>query len=300
MRRICARRQKRGRRTSTASAGTRNSTCRLTKWNGRQAEARGDRRARGQGQDDAEDDQAPSAAEQPAVDRPPPFARVERSTRETMAPTPSRRSRRLARAWRSNRPPGTRRRASRNWGIGRTRRRRATAARRARRRPRLAHPAPPPSTAAFERAGDFMRHRFAERRGEVRPPRRSDRPCGCAERTAAATRCRRSWLAAGDPENVVEAGSACAAASALVALESLTNSTLPRRPTSSMRCAQARERAQAGLDRARPKPSARRRSRARRRSAHCAVPRSDADAAELGNRSRLGLRLRDDAPSRRA
>ena len=69
----------------------------------------------------------------------------------------------------------------------------------------------------------------------------------------------------------VKLASARAAASALVALESLTNSTLPLRPTCSMRCARPGKDTQALLDRRPPqgRAPARRRPR-RRRSAHCA------------------------------
>ena len=92
---------------------------------------------------------------------------------------------------------------------------------------------------AVERAGDHERHLALQRRRRTRPPpRRSGRPCGCAGRS------RRGDVMPpvfGLPPAIqkmsVKLASACAAASALVALESLTKSTLPVRPTSSMRCA---------------------------------------------------------------
>ena len=66
--------------------------------------------------------------------------------------------------------------------------------------------------------------------------------------------------AAEDPEDVLNESSAFSAASALVALESLTKSTLPSRPTSSRRCASpgklARPLRHARADRDQGRPSA--------------------------------------------
>ena len=69
-------------------------------------------------------------------------------------------------------------------------------------------------------------------------PRRSDRPCGCAGNIRSRPVMPPAFgLPPAIQKISAKDDSACAAASALVPLESLTNSTLPRRPTCSMRCA---------------------------------------------------------------
>ena len=54
------------------AAGSRYSSCRLTKWKVGQAEPLRDRRAAGHREHDAKHHQRAQAGEQPAVDRPPP------------------------------------------------------------------------------------------------------------------------------------------------------------------------------------------------------------------------------------
>ncbi len=78
--------------------------------------------------------------------------------------------------------------------------------------------------------------------------------------------------------------SACAAASALVPLESLTNSTLPRRPTCSMRCASPGKLRRPFCKCRSRCPSPARRPRRRPHSAHC--------AGRAANRCRRALRSR--------
>ncbi len=143
-----------------------------------------------------------------------------------------------------------------------------------------------------ERAGDLVRHLAFERRGESRPPpRRSDRPCGCAERTRASDAMPPVFgLPPAIQKMSGKQASACAAESALVALESLTNSTLPMRPTCSMRCARP------GNDRKPVLRSRRRRARDAKRGRAGAggvlrvvAAAQRADAAEIARARRRGL-----------
>ncbi len=100
------------------------------------------------------------------------------------------------------------------------------------------------------RIGDGAAHRLIERAGDLirrlavqacgRNLRRLADQIGFAdagEKRHEAFDAAFLGLAAGDPENIGKQTSARAAASALVALESLTKRTLPMRPTSSMRWA---------------------------------------------------------------
>ena len=167
---------------------------------------------------------------------------------------------------------GKHRRAPRNSDTGRTRRRPATAARpascartprrRARRRRRR----------GLQRAGHLVRHFAVERAGEI-VGRLADqigladaREEFCQRGDAAGLR-----LAAGDPEDIGEGRQRLRGGIGVGALESLTNSTLPLRPTCSMRCARPGKLRRPSAMRSRRRGRARARGRgARRRSAHCA------------------------------
>ena len=90
-----------------------------------------------------------------------------------------------------------------------------------------------------ERAGDLVGSSASRALRRTRPPpRRSDRPCGCAGKNFRSGSMPPVFgLPPAIQKMSLKQASACAAESALVALESLTKRTAPRRPTSSMRCA---------------------------------------------------------------
>ena len=179
------------------------------------------------------------------------------------------------------------RRAPRNSGTGRTRRRRATAAPPAAGRPSFGI-ARRSFDGPFERDDDLVLDLSGKRRGKFLG-RLADQ-IGLAdarEKAASARRCRRSSaLPPAIQKMSSKQASARAAASALVALESLTNSTAPLRPTCSMRWASpGNERSPRWIACAsRPSASAAPVAQA----AFCALCRSAQriDAAEMGDRLR--------------
>ncbi len=80
--------------------------------------------------------------------------------------------------------------------------------------------------------------------------------------------------------------SAWAAEFALVALESLTNSTRPLRPTCSMRCARPGNETQSLLDRLRGEPERQRRARGTGGVLRIVHAAQRADAADMGDGAR--------------
>ena len=124
-----------------------------------------------------------------------------------------------------------------------------------------------------QRAGDLVGHLAVERPGEIRaPPRRSDRPCGCAGRIRRGWRCRRSSACRRRSRKYrVKLASALAALSALVALEVVDEQHVALAADLLHAVREAGETRQAFLDcrQVEAERDDRRRSR-RRRSARCA------------------------------